>query len=186
MKSIKSIIPLICALIFTYALNRSWGTTPPFGKLLSPFHGFWVNAENPETEEASLELLKIPGLQGEVQVIYDEMGVPHVFAKNDHDLFMAQGYLTAKDRLWQMEFQTHFAGGRISDIVGAKGMASDQFQRRMGSVYGAEKYFEGMKEDPKAEEALNAYSDGVNAYILALSERQLPLEYKILDYNPET
>ncbi len=186
MKSIKSIIPLICALIFTYALNRSWGTTPPFGKLLSPFHGFWVNAENPETEEASLELLKIPGLQGEVQVIYDEMGVPHVFAKNDHDLFMAQGYLTAKDRLWQMEFQTHFAGGRISEIVGEKGMASDQFQRRMGSIYGAEKSFEGMKEDPKAEEALNAYSDGVNAYISGLSERQLPLEYKLLDYKPET
>jgi penicillin amidase len=84
-----------------------------------------------------------------------------------------------------MEFQTHFAGGRISEIVGEKGLASDQFQRRMGSVYGAEKSFEGMKEDPAANTALQAYSDGVNAYIGSLSDRQLPLEYKLLDYKPE-
>jgi penicillin amidase len=129
--------------------------------------------------------LQIAGLHQPVQVVYDEMAVPHVFAQDDHDLYLAQGYLTAKDRLWQMEFQTHFAGGRISEIVGEKGMASDQFQRRMGSVYGAEKSFEGMKEDPAAKTALEAYSDGVNAYIASLSDRQLPLEYKLLNYRPE-
>jgi penicillin amidase len=84
-----------------------------------------------------------------------------------------------------MEFQTHFAGGRISEIVGEKGMASDQFQRRMGSVYGAEKSFEGMQQDPAAKMALEAYSAGVNAYIGSLSDRQLPLEYKLLNYRPE-
>lgn len=185
MKLIKSIFPLILAILWTYALDHNWGTLPPLGKLLSPFHGFWVNAEQPETEEASEETLLIPGLKEPVQVIYDEMAVPHVFAKNDHDLFLAQGYLTAKDRLWQMEFQTHFAGGRISEIVGEKGLGSDQFQRRMGSVYGAENSYQGMKEDPKAALALNAYSDGVNAYISGLSERELPLEYKLLNYKPE-
>jgi penicillin amidase len=144
-----------------------------------------MNAESPESGEPTEETLQIAGLHQPVQVVYDEMGVPHVFAKDDHDLYLAQGYLTAKDRLWQMEFQTHFAGGRISEIVGEKGIASDQFQRRMGSVYGAEKSFEGMKEDPAAKTALEAYSDGVNAYIGSLSDRSLPLEYKLLNYKPE-
>jgi penicillin amidase len=144
-----------------------------------------MNAESPESGEPTEETLQIAGLHQPVQVVYDEMGVPHVFAQDDHDLYLAQGYLTAKDRLWQMEFQTHFAGGRISEIVGEKGMASDQFQRRMGSVYGAEKSFEGMQQDPAAKMALEAYSAGVNAYIGSLSDRQLPLEYKLLNYRPE-
>ena len=185
MKFIKSIFPLILAILVTVGLGRSWGTIPPFGKLLSPFHGFWVNAEKSSSEEVSEELLKIPGLQKPVKVVYDEMAIPHIFAENDHDLYLAQGYITAKDRLWQMEFQTHFAGGRISEIVGEKGLASDQFQRRMGSVYGAEQSFEGMKQDPLSKVSLEAYSDGINAYISSLSDRDLPLEYKLLDYRPE-
>ena len=185
MKFIKSIFPLILAILVTVGWGRSWGTIPPFGKLLSPFHGFWVNAEKSSSEEVSEELLKIPGLQKPVKVVYDEMAIPHIFAENDHDLYLAQGYITAKDRLWQMEFQTHFAGGRISEIVGEKGLASDQFQRRMGSVYGAEQSFEGMKQDPLSKVSLEAYSDGINAYISSLSDRDLPLEYKLLDYRPE-
>lgn len=121
MKYIKSIIPLTLVIIWTYALHNSWGTLPPLGKLMSPFHGFWVNAEAPESGELTEENLQIPGLEQVVTVVYDEMAVPHVFANNDHDLYLAQGYLTAKDRLWQMEFQTHFAGGRISEIVGRRG-----------------------------------------------------------------
>jgi penicillin amidase len=185
MNLFKKVFPLLLTLCVTYGLSNSWGTIPPFGKLLSPFHGFWQNAEAPDSGEPTEEHLQIPGLEKEVKVVYDEMGIPHVFAENDHDLYLAQGYLTAKDRLWQMEFQTHFAGGRISEIVGDKGLASDQFQRRMGSVYGAEQSFEGMKADPQAKVALEAYSDGVNAYINSLSERKLPLEYKLLNYSPE-
>ena len=185
MKFIKSVFPLLLALLVTIGWDNSWGTLPPFGKLLSPFHGFWVNAEKASTEEISEENLAIPGLLKPVKVVYDEMVIPHIFAENDHDLYLAQGYITAKDRLWQMEFQTHFAGGRISEIVGEKGLASDQFQRRMGSVYGAEQSFEGMKQDPQAKVALEAYSDGINAYIASLSDRDLPLEYKLLNYKPE-
>jgi penicillin amidase len=185
MNLVKKVCPLLIAICVTYVLSNSWGTIPPFGKFLSPFHGFWLNAEAPDTGEPTDQNLQIPGLQKPVKVVYDEMGIPHIFAENDHDLYLAQGYLTAQDRLWQMEFQTHFAGGRISEIVGDKGLASDQFQRRMGSVYGAEQSFEGMKADPKAKVALEAYSDGVNAYINSLDERNLPLEYKLLNYSPE-
>ena len=185
MKLLNKIIPLLVALAVTYLFQNSLGTVPPLGKLLSPFHGFWQNSEAKSTMETSEEDLRIDGLQDQVQVFYDEMGIPHVFAKNDHDLYMAQGYLTAKDRLWQMEFQTYFAGGRISELVGDKGIESDKFQRRMGSVYGAEQSLKGMEEDPSSKTALNAYSDGVNAYINSLSDRELPLEYKLLNYRPE-
>ncbi|MFY9160343.1 penicillin acylase family protein [Aquirufa ecclesiirivi] len=185
MRQFKSFFPLIVTLIWTYALHTNWGTLPPMGKLLSPFHGFWVNAEKADASEQTEETLQIPGLIEPVQVLYDEMAIPHVFAKNDHDLYLAQGYLTAKDRLWQMEFQTHFAGGRISEIVGSKGMVSDQFQRRMGAVYGAEQSLRGMVEDPVAKASLVAYSDGVNTYIESLTDRTLPLEYKLLNYLPE-
>ncbi len=176
---------MLIALGFTYLLHNSLGTVPPIGKLLSPFHGFWQNAESRSSLETTEEVLNIDGLEDQVQVFYDEMGIPHVFAKNDHDLYMAQGYLTAKDRLWQMEFQTYFAGGRIAELVGEKGIESDKFQRRMGSVYGAEQSLIGMGEDEKSKTALNAYSDGINAYIQSLSERKLPLEYKLLNYQPE-
>lgn len=185
MKMLKKIIPLLIALALTYLLHNSLGTVPPLGKLLSPFHGFWQNAEAKSTVETAEEVLSIPGLHDKVQVLYDEMGIPHVFAQNDHDLYLAQGYLTAKDRLWQMEFQTYFAGGRISELVGEKGIESDKFQRRMGSVYGAENSLKGMEEDEKSKTALTAYSEGVNAYIHSLSDRELPLEYKLLNYRPE-
>ena len=73
MKYIKSIFPLALAIIWTYALHNSWGTLPPLGKLMSPFHGFWVNAEAPESAELSEENLQIPGLEKTVTVVYDEM-----------------------------------------------------------------------------------------------------------------
>ncbi len=185
MKLFKKIIPLLFALALTYLLQNSLGTVPPIGKLLSPFHGFWQNGESKASAEMTEEVLNITGLQDKVQVFYDEMGIAHVFAQNDHDLYLAQGYLTAKDRLWQMEFQTYFAGGRIAELVGEKGIESDKFQRRMGSVYGAEQSLKGMEEDAASKIALNAYSEGVNAYISSLSDRELPLEYKLLNYRPE-
>ncbi|MFC0184924.1 penicillin acylase family protein [Pseudarcicella hirudinis] len=187
MNFLKTLLALSVTIVLCYALNRTWGVVPPIGKFLSPFEGFWVNAEASYKDAPTMneDKLQIPNLQGEVTVLYDENGVPHVFAQNDHDLYLAQGYLTAKDRLWQMEFQTHFAAGRISEIVGDKALESDRYQRRMGAVYGAEKSLSGMNENPQAKLSLDAYSEGVNAYINSLSPREYPVEYKLLGYAPE-
>lgn len=184
MKVVKTLVTVGITVGLCYALNRGWGNIPPMGNFLSPFTGFWTNAEAiaPKSEP---QILNIPGLQDEVTVEYDETGVPHIFAQNDHDLYLAQGYVTAKDRLWQMEFQTHFAAGRLTEIVGEKALEQDRYQRRMGSVFGAEKSFEGMMEDPKGKVALEAYSDGINAYISQLKPRDYPVEYKLLGYAPE-
>ena len=186
MKFVKAFLTLAVTVFLCYALNRNWGSVPAFGNFLNPFTGFWINGEKPVLEaESSESSLEIPGLQDEVSIRYDELGVPHIFANNNHDLYLAQGYVTAKDRLWQMEFQTHFAAGRLTEVVGAKALEQDRFQRRMGSVFGAENSLAGMFEDPNGKIALEAYSDGVNAYISQLKPRQYPVEYKLLGYAPE-
>ena len=185
MKFVKALLSLAVTIFLCYALNRNWGSIPAFGSFLSPFTGFWVNGESPLSETNSESTLQIPGLLDEVSVQYDELGIPHIFANNDHDLYLAQGYVTAQDRLWQMEFQTHYAAGRLTEIVGEKALESDRYNRRMGSVYGAEKSLSGMMEDPKSKVSLEAYSDGVNAYISQLKPRDFPVEYKLLGYAPE-
>ncbi|RYZ33332.1 MAG: penicillin acylase family protein, partial [Sphingobacteriales bacterium] len=99
--------------------------------------------------------------------------------------YFAQGYVTAMHRLWQMDFQTRFASGRISEVVGEKAIEVDRYQRRMGMVYGAEHSLEGMMADPKSKEMILAYTAGINAYIKTLKNENYPLEFKLLDYKPE-
>ena len=112
MRYTKAIVSILLTVLLVYALNRSWGTIPAFAPLLSPFVGFWQNAE---TDAAGDEEFTLGGTKEPVTVIFDDLAIPHVFAQNDHDAYFAQGYLTARDRLWQMEFQTHAAAGRVSD-----------------------------------------------------------------------
>lgn len=173
---------LLTAVLF-HVMEFGVDPLPPLGKFLSPYSGFWQNAESPNAEIPAS--LSINGLQHEVQVVFDERQVPHIFANNEHDLFFAQGYITASHRLWQMEFQTHFAAGRISEIVGEKAIDLDRMQRRKGLLYAAELTVEAFERDSLANSILQAYSDGVNAYINSLKYKDLPLEYKLLNYKPE-
>ncbi|MGC4020886.1 MAG: penicillin acylase family protein [Cyclobacteriaceae bacterium] len=119
MPSFKAIVSLAITAFLVYALNRSWNfgkPIPPLGKFLDPFHGFWKNAETKNPK--SMETL-VNGISGEITIVYDSALIPHVYAANEEDLFFAQGYITAQQRLWQMEFQTHAAAGRISEILEA-------------------------------------------------------------------
>ncbi len=180
---LKSLISGITLLVLIYALNTKFGSIPPLGKFFDPDAGLWANAETsiPESEE-----LQIDGLIDEVSVIYDERRVPHVFAQNEHDLYMAQGFITAKDRLFQMELQTYDAAGRLSERLGARTLERDRTTRREGLPYGAEITSEYIKEnDPETYAIMQAYSKGVNAYIATLSPEDYPIEYKILDIAPE-
>ncbi|MEM1002863.1 MAG: penicillin acylase family protein, partial [Bacteroidota bacterium] len=129
--------------------------------------------------------LIIEGLAEEVIVHYDDALIPHVFAQNDKDLYRAQGYITAKHRLWQMEFQTYAAAGRLSEIVGAGGIEYDRRERRRGMGFGADNAIEKMKEDPVTYNYVESFAAGVNSYILTLEPKDYPVEYKLLDYKPE-
>lgn len=156
---------------------------PPLGKFLSPFTGFWQNAEPKEGNLHFAE--KLTGLHDAVTVQLDEQRVPHVFAKNDHDLYFTQGYLTARDRLWQMEFMILGASGRIAELVGEKALNYDRTIRRIGLPYAAKNVIAQLETDTIAKTILTAYAEGVNAYINTLSYKNLPLEYKLLDYEPQ-
>jgi len=181
MKWFKLILSGLLCIGLGIALNTKLGQIPPLGKFLSPQAGVWQNEDSGMGD--AIENLE--GLSAPVEVFYDEALIPHVFAQNDQDLYRTQGYLTARHRLWQMEFQTHASAGRVSELIGTDGIEYDRGQRRKGMIFGAEKALETMKEVPGLEALLVAYRDGVNSYISQLEPADYPVEYKLLDYVPE-
>ncbi|GIV33269.1 MAG: beta-lactam antibiotic acylase [Chitinophagales bacterium] len=173
-------LTLLLCMLFSYKI----GPLPPLGYFLSPFTGFWQNAETAHQSPALPAHLS--GLQEEVQVKLDTYRVPHIFARNNYDLYFMQGYVVARDRLWQMEFISRAASGRLSEIFGPRALEYDRTQRRSGLPYAAHKALEQFPDDSVSREVLQAFADGVNAFIGSLSYKNLPLEYKLLDYAPES
>lgn len=177
---------LVSALItvgLIVVLTKRWGSVPAIGKFLSPQFGIWQNAE-PTDADFNMDI-KLDGIKDKVEVIFDERLVPHIFANDDGDACFVQGYLHAKFRLWQMEFQTHAAAGRVSEIIGERAINFDKAKRRLGMVYAAEKLEKEVEANPFTKIAVDNYTAGVNAYISSLKESELPLEYKLLGYMPE-
>ncbi|OKS87666.1 penicillin acylase family protein [Mucilaginibacter polytrichastri] len=183
MKYFKAIFSVAVTLALIWALQHKFGSLPPIGNFFNPANGFWQNAESKHI--LTSEELKIEGLQQPVTIRFDSNMIPHVFAKNNHDLYLAQGYITARDRLWQMDIQTRSASGRLAEVVGPKALEVDRYHRRMGMVYGAENTLRGIMKDPVMREVITAYTEGVNSYVRNLSPRDYPIEFKLLDYKPE-
>jgi penicillin amidase len=181
------IVPFIISAVITgglvYALDTKIGSNPPIGKFLSPQHGFWQNAE-PADQDFTADL-QFSDLKGKAEVYLDDRLVPHVFAENDEDLYFIQGYLHARFRLFQMDLQTKAAEGRASEIAGEKAIDYDKTKRRLGMKFAAENAMKEMEKDPVSKASFTAYTNGVNAYIGTLTESTLPLEYKLLDLQPE-
>lgn len=181
MKFLKFSLSLVFLVAIFYGFNTKFDSIPPIGKFLNPTYGIWQNDKSVN----NINTLQIDGLTDEVTVHYDEHLIPHIFANNDKDLYRAQGYITAKHRLWQMEFQTHAAAGRLSELFGEGALNYDRGQRRKGMVFGAENNLEFVKQDPEMLAFLEAYKDGVNSYINQLKKEDFAVEYKLLDYAPE-
>ncbi len=181
------IVPFIASAVITsgliVVLNSNLVLPAPLGKLLSPQHGVWQNAE-PVSADFTANLT-FPQLSGKVDVYLDERLVPHIFAEQENDAYFVQGYLHAKFRLWQMELQTFAAAGRASEILGEKGLEHDREFRRLGMVYAAEIALQVLEQDPVLKSECDAYTAGVNSYIETLTESSLPLEYKLIGYKPE-
>ncbi len=188
MRIVPFLLSAVCTaglvVLFNTQLPVGGSKTPRLGYFLSPQHGFWQNAE--PLNASFNNNIKLEGLEGKVDVYMDDRLVPHIYADHDNDAYYVQGYLHAKFRLWQMEFQTYVAGGRLSEIVGPDRIKTDQFFRRLGMVYGAEQTQQFVeKNNPEMRDAIDHYAKGVNAYISSLKPEQIPFEYKLLDYKPE-
>lgn len=127
--------------------------------------------------------LDLPGLREPVEIVRDESGVPHIYARNMHDLFFAQGYVIAQDRLWQLEMTRHVTQGRVSELIGEAGLPHDRLVRTLrhrGPLDDAE----WTNYHPEARQILEAYVQGVNAFILQAGD-DLPVEFRLTGHRPQ-
>ncbi len=126
--------------------------------------------------------LAVKGLSAPVKVTRDGHGLPAIEASSLDDLFFAQGYVTAQDRLWQMDVMRRFGAGELSEILGEDTLKIDREQRILGLRAAAKKSL-GMAS-PRDRSCFDAYARGVNAFIEA-HENALPIEFRILKYRPK-
>jgi penicillin amidase len=120
----------------------------------------------------------VPGLSSTVEVIRDPEGTAHIYAATTHDLFFAQGYVHAQDRFWQMDFWRHIGAGRLSEMFGDSQIDTDMFLRSLDFTGLAEQELAALGDEDRA--VLEAYSEGVNAYLADHQGSRLSLEYAIL------
>lgn len=171
---------LLCGSL--YAGGRGAGPLPPLGGLLDPARGAWATARGAELPSEAVAA--IPNLSGPVDVRYDDRGVPHIFASTEGDAIRALGYVVARDRLFQLETQTRAAAGRLTEWAGAAAIDADLEMRRLGLPQSAEARFNALAADAPERQLLEAYAEGVNAWIEALRPADVPVEYRLLGARP--
>jgi penicillin amidase len=128
------------------------------------------------------QTITIPGLRDRVAVRRDERGIPYIEAANDQDLYFAQGYITASDRMWQMDLLRRTVRGELSEIFGANTLASDKTHRTLGLASVIDE--SAKRLPPNLKLAMDAYANGVNAYIDSLNDNNTPAEFRILQFKP--
>lgn len=143
---------------------------------------FAINLPAQTATRATEKTLSVTGLKAKVTVRRDGRGIPYIEAGNEADLFFAQGYVMASDRLWQMDLYRRVAGGETAEIFGAATFEEDKRWRKFG--------FKKIVADslrytsPEVVSALENYARGVNAYIASLDDKSFPVEFQILQYRP--
>ena len=121
--------------------------------------------------------LKAPGLAAPVDVVRDSDGVPHIYAQNENDALFGLGYVHAQDRLWQMELQRRIGRGTIAEALGDAAVPTDRFLRTLGVYRAAQSAYAALKPAPKA--LLDAYVNGINAFLQGKSGSDLPPEFTL-------
>jgi penicillin amidase len=177
---------LAIALVVLVALitvgARRTGPLPALGAFLEPAHGVWSLAR--VAEHARSAEARVAGLAGEVNVVYDDRAVPHLFAANELDVYRGLGYVVARDRLFQLYLQTMAASGRLTELAGARALPLDREMRHLGLPRAAERKLAAMPDTSGSLRAARAYAEGVNAYIDRMPAAELPLEFRLLGITP--
>src|ERR1044071_4268821 len=141
-----------------------------------------ASAQQTATAQTNSQTLKLVGLKSSVTVRRDERGIPYIEAANEADLYFAQGYVTASDRLWQMELGRRFARGELAEVMGRDALEEDKRHRTYGFAQVVET--EAAQMPTQARATLAAYTRGVNAFIPSLDDKSLPPEFRILQFKP--
>lgn len=125
--------------------------------------------------------MTLSGVNGEIQILRDTYGIPHVRSETTHDAFFGQGFATAQDRLWHMDYDRRRAYGRWAEFVGASGVGHDKQMRGFQLEASARIDWNVLDDETKA--MFEAYASGVNAYIDSIEV--LPIEYQVTDTTPD-
>ena len=126
--------------------------------------------------------INVAGLHNRVTVRRDERGIPYIEAANDDDLYFAQGYITATDRLWQMDLLRRNVRGELAEIFGEGALSEDKRHRTFGFAQVVDETAKHLP--PNLNTAMTAYASGVNAFIDSLTDQTTPIEFRILQYKP--
>lgn len=175
-------VSVVAAAAALYVGQFSVGPVPPLGNFLDPAHGVWAVAsvaELPPTDARQLS-----GLGANVEVKYDDRGVPHIFAETELDAYRALGWVHARDRLFQMELTQRAVAGTLTELVGARALPADRESRRLGLARAAEAKWASIADGSEVRLAVTSYMDGVNAYVAAMRPADLPIEYRLLGRTP--
>lgn len=132
--------------------------------------------------QISAKSVRSPWLREEVRIRRDERGIPFIEATNEADLYFAQGYATAEDRLWQMDLLRRTARGELAEVTGSGALEVDKLHRIYGFRHVAETLWERASDHTRM--VLDAYARGVNAFIERCDAKSLPLEFEVLQYQP--
>lgn len=188
MRWVKGTGLVALSIALTVLLSQSLGPLPALLPLLNPGQGVWGTAG------AALQpppgSLNLKGLIAPVTVVYSAGDVPHIFARNNHDLFLVQGYLEAENRLLEMDLMRREGEGLLSQVLGPSALPTDKTNLQEGLLVGAQRTEATMRQNPQGRAALSdlqAFSQGVN--LLASQEaanHQLPMFFQLLGYQPAT
>ncbi|HET7631213.1 MAG TPA: penicillin acylase family protein [Gemmatimonadaceae bacterium] len=181
-RPVRAIVGVIVLAGTGWAGFRGVGPVPPLGLLLDPANGTWsaaLHARLPRQAAA-----RMPALGDSVDVRYDDRGVPHIFAASEADAYRALGYVVARDRLFQMDLMAHAAAGRLTEWVGPRALPLDRQVRALGLPRAAKQQLAAMDTTGMGWRMLQAFAQGVNAYVANLPPARWPVEYKLLGVKP--
>ncbi|MGZ3722488.1 MAG: penicillin acylase family protein [Bdellovibrionales bacterium] len=168
---------IVAAAFWLAALSRPLGPLPALGPLLMDLHsGVFQHSD------FAWQNHKLPGLKEPVEIAVDAAGVPHIFARSEADLYYAQGYIMASQRLFQMDLSTRSVSGHLAELVGPKGLEMDRYFVKLGMRQSGLKTVNDYMANPQVADGINAFTAGVNFYIASL--KNLPVEYKLLGVRP--
>ena len=182
MRRFRTLTAAVVLLVLGLIGARPIGPLPALGPFLDPARGAWSllrAAAWPREAELSL-----PGLSAPVELVLDHRGVPHIFASTTGDAYRALGWIVARERLFQLELTTRATAGTLAELLGPRLLDADREARALGLARAADRRYAALRPGDAGRAAMEAYAEGVNAWIDAMAPQDLPLEYRLLRKRP--
>ncbi len=184
MRTFTTVVSAVALAAALFVGTRAVGPVPPLGGFLNPTTGIWSVARSAELPDDQTVMLA--GFSADVEVKYDDRGVPHIFATTEADAARALGWVHARDRLFQMEMIQRAVAGTLTELVGARALPLDRNARRMMMGASADAKWNALPDTSETRAIVTAYMEGLNAYVASMRPQDLPLEYRLLNAKPRT